>query len=654
MAMTVLNNTSAMMTLGELNKNINRVGKDLKKVSTGTKITSAQDDASGYAISERMRVMMRSLDQDEQNVKNGRFLLNVAAGGIDNIVQELRSLKELALNSANDHNTDADRATIQKEFDQRMANIDDIASETNYNNKALLDGTYVRPKTDPKDVALPFVYQSIMRNVAEPSGTPIAVTNSPINADGVYEIPNGFTGTIRINAANVKLMQATPGATLSNVQIVGPSSGNANLWIEDLNITSSNPASVIQFQGGNNVLTIRGDNSLTTSVSDYAVINVGGGLNVQGNNTGSLTINGNNGGAGIGSNGRETLAGNIGVVNATVNVNSFATGHTGAAIGSGVYGASVGDITIENSTLSLINQDSFHACIGSGAGSSSAGNITVVNSNVTSNSIDTGIGSGYSGSTCGNIIISGSNLDIYNRDSACVGAGDAGGRCGDIYISGTVLNGNSEHGAGIGSGRAAFAGNITIANQSRITHIARDYGGTPDGRGDGAAVGTGLMGHVGRITISRDSLNLLDASEAYTAIGPGRGGSASDIKDIIVWPEPGHPLVIHHGTKANQSMNVYINDMHIKAMGLDAIDAALDYALEEATYVGSYISRLEYTEENIVTANENTQASESTIRDADMAKEMMSYTKNNVLAQASQSMLAQANQTASSVLSLLQ
>ena len=116
-------------------------------------------------------------------------------------------------------------------------------------------------------------------------------------------------------------------------------------------------------------------------------------------------------------------------------------------------------------------------------------------------------------------------------------------------------------------------------------------------------------------------------------------------------------------------MNIYINDMHIKAMGLDevavttqskateaidAIDAALDYALEEATYVGSYISRLEYTEENIVTANENTQASESTIRDADMAKEMMSYTKNNVLAQASQSMLAQANQNASSVLSLLQ
>ena len=84
------------------------------------------------------------------------------------------------------------------------------------------------------------------------------------------------------------------------------------------------------------------------------------------------------------------------------------------------------------------------------------------------------------------------------------------------------------------------------------------------------------------------------------------------------------------------------------------IDAAIEYALNESTTIGSYISRLELTEENLVTASENTQASESTIRDADMANEMMSYTKNNVLAQAAQSMLAQANQNASSVIGLLQ
>ncbi|MBQ9615749.1 MAG: flagellin, partial [Selenomonadaceae bacterium] len=84
------------------------------------------------------------------------------------------------------------------------------------------------------------------------------------------------------------------------------------------------------------------------------------------------------------------------------------------------------------------------------------------------------------------------------------------------------------------------------------------------------------------------------------------------------------------------------------------IDDAIEYTLNECTTMGAYSMRLEKSEANLVTSNENTQASESTIRDADMAKEMVNYTKANVLSQSAQSMLAQANQNASSVLSLLQ
>lgn len=131
----------------------------------------------------------------------------------------------------------------------------------------------------------------------------------------------------------------------------------------------------------------------------------------------------------------------------------------------------------------------------------------------------------------------------------------------------------------------------------------------------------------------------------------------------------GNPLIIHTGTKANQNLHLYFNDMHSKAMGIDQasvttrgkatsalsmIDNAIQYTLNEATTVGAYSSRLDTEHANITTAEENTQSSESAIRDADMAKEMTEYTKNNVLLQASQSMLAQANQSSSSVLSLLQ
>ena len=89
-------------------------------------------------------------------------------------------------------------------------------------------------------------------------------------------------------------------------------------------------------------------------------------------------------------------------------------------------------------------------------------------------------------------------------------------------------------------------------------------------------------------------------------------------------------------------------------IAIRVIDGAIDYALNQQTDIGSYLQRFEYTGANVTTMLENIQSSESTIRDADMAKEMTNYTKNNVLLQAAQSMLAQANQSSSAVLSLLQ
>ncbi|MCI6099167.1 MAG: flagellin [Selenomonas sp.] len=144
MSMVIRNDRGALHALNQVDRNANVLGESLKKVSSGMKINSAKDDASGFAISERMRVQIRSLAQDDQNVQTGKSLLQVADGAIANITEELRSLKELAINAANDSNTDLDRATIQKEFDQRRAQIDDIASTTNYNGRILLDGTYRR------------------------------------------------------------------------------------------------------------------------------------------------------------------------------------------------------------------------------------------------------------------------------------------------------------------------------------------------------------------------------------------------------------------------------------------------------------------------------------------------------------------------------
>jgi flagellin len=125
--------------------------------------------------------------------------------------------------------------------------------------------------------------------------------------------------------------------------------------------------------------------------------------------------------------------------------------------------------------------------------------------------------------------------------------------------------------------------------------------------------------------------------------------------------------------KANQAIKIGLTDMRSEALGLkgsdgetisiatqksansavNVLDNAIKKALDQQTDIGAISNRLGQTSANLRIARDNVQASESTIRDADMAKVMTEYTKNNVLLQASQSMLAQANQSGSSVLGLL-
>jgi flagellin-like hook-associated protein FlgL len=141
--MVVKNNMSAISTLNTLNKNQSALAKSLAQVSSGMKINSAKDDASGYAISERMRVMIRSLDQANENTQNASNMMKVAEDAVGKTVDILDTLKKKALQAATDTKTDEDRATIQKEINQLVDQIDDNALIT-YNGKYLLDGSKVQ------------------------------------------------------------------------------------------------------------------------------------------------------------------------------------------------------------------------------------------------------------------------------------------------------------------------------------------------------------------------------------------------------------------------------------------------------------------------------------------------------------------------------
>lgn len=100
MSMVVKNNMSAVRTLNTLNNNSSALQKSLAKVSSGMKINSAKDDASGYAISERMRVQIRSLNQANQNTQNASSLIKTAEGAVSSTFEIVRTMKEKAIDAA--------------------------------------------------------------------------------------------------------------------------------------------------------------------------------------------------------------------------------------------------------------------------------------------------------------------------------------------------------------------------------------------------------------------------------------------------------------------------------------------------------------------------------------------------------------------------
>ncbi len=139
--MRINHNISALNTYRQLTVNITAGGKSLEKLSSGYRINRAGDDAAGLAISEKMRGQIRGLEMASKNAQDGISLIQTAEGALNETHAILQRMRELAVQSATDTNTDEDRAELQKEVVQLLSEIDRIASDTEFNTKKLLDGT---------------------------------------------------------------------------------------------------------------------------------------------------------------------------------------------------------------------------------------------------------------------------------------------------------------------------------------------------------------------------------------------------------------------------------------------------------------------------------------------------------------------------------
>jgi flagellin len=140
---TVINtNIPALVAQRSLAKTSTEMATALQRLSTGLRINSSKDDAAGLAIAVRITAQIRGYDQAVRNAGDGISLAQTAEGGMDGITSSLQRMRELAVQSANYSNTTADRQAIDAEFTQLKTEIDRVATQTKFNTKALLDGTF--------------------------------------------------------------------------------------------------------------------------------------------------------------------------------------------------------------------------------------------------------------------------------------------------------------------------------------------------------------------------------------------------------------------------------------------------------------------------------------------------------------------------------
>jgi len=142
--MVINHNMSAMFAQRTLGVTDVRIGKDIEKLSSGMRINRAGDDASGLAVSEKMRAQIRGLNQASTNASNGISFIQVAEAYLQETTDIMQRIRELAVQASNGIYSAEDRMQIQVEVSQLVAEVDRIASSAQFNGMNLLTGRFAR------------------------------------------------------------------------------------------------------------------------------------------------------------------------------------------------------------------------------------------------------------------------------------------------------------------------------------------------------------------------------------------------------------------------------------------------------------------------------------------------------------------------------
>ena len=594
--MSVINtNISAIAAQNSLRTSGMSQSTAMERLSTGIRINNAKDDAAGLAISTRMTANIRGIAAAIRNANDGISLTQTAEGSLSAIGDNLQRIRELAVQSVNTTNTISDRQALNSEANQLVAEIDRVASNSSFNSIKLLDGSFqnqslqVGAGNDSNDRI------NISIGSAKASALGVGTgTSYGVSVAGATNVTSAAlaTGDLAINGFQVSA-SSSDGVSTVSANASGISKAAAINLISNQTGVSASVGQTTTTSIAPTVLTSTTADALNVNGVDMGIFATAANANERGNQI-AAAINSKSAQTGVTA--TSDTAGKV-TLNAidgrNIAVKTTEAGYYQTGFGSLPVKADFSQITLTSGQTVVFGGLTFTASTAGATGAQLA--------------------TAFSNFTAG--------LTAASATAAASAAGVVA--TNGSFTAGTLTTGWT---SGIAaSGAVTFT---TAAAASATLVGTPGTGGAPSTSRDNLLVQS-------KITLSTTSKEGINLGGAATVIGLTAGRTnSSALLDVGV---SSIDLTTSLGSQA----------------ALTVLDKAINTITDSRASLGAYQNRLTASISNLETSSMNLQASRSRILDTDYAKETTNLAKSQIVQQAATAMLAQANQSAQSVLALL-
>lgn len=333
-------NIASLNSQRNLNTSQTSLATSLQRLSSGLRINSAKDDAAGLAISERFTSQIRGLNQASRNANDGISLAQTAEGALSQVSNNLQRIRELSVQSANATNSSSDRAALQSEAAQLIAEIDRVAATTAFNGVKLLDGTFTAQQFQ----------------VGADANQTISITSidsartTALGASFSATTTSSAVGTTAISAGNVTINGVAIVNSVSDGVSTASATASAKAKAAAINATSGTGVTATA-----NATSVAGTSMVTAALT--------GTITINGVTTGSITTGGG------------ALSADRIAVTAAINAVSAATGVIATNTGADATGVTLAAADGRNIVHSFTTLTA--AATGVGAAATTTGTITL-------------------------------------------------------------------------------------------------------------------------------------------------------------------------------------------------------------------------------------------------------------------------------------